>query len=338
MNNSLSQTEDPVADSCDEDRSLRVGVLTNPLSGGNKKGGSAVSSLLANWPQVLHRQATDPESIREALTVFSRNGVELIVVNGGGGTVQAVLTVLGGVTLFARPPILALLSSGTTSMLSRDVGVAGAPVAALQKVLNWSTDTTDKALAVRSRPILRVETAGASPLFGMFFGAGAICEGINIFHSQDNPMGWRGQLMPALTMLRLLLPLFLKKESRIPPLSHKATLNGGQEEERVDLFLLVSSLERLFLGIRPYWGQEEGPLYYTAVAPRPKCLLRVLWSLFRPGRSRHATLANGYSSHNVQEVKLSLLEEFTLDGELYQAGEGTLTVSSSGPALFLCTR
>lgn len=336
MNNSPLQATGRPSDYFSDKRCLQVGVLTNPLSGGNRKGGRAIRKLLAGWTEVLHREATKPDDVLKVLSDFAQKGVELLVINGGDGTVQAVLTVLGREKLFAKPPLLALLCAGTTSMLSRDVGVAGSPAIALQKIIDWSK-APGKELAVCSRPIVQVQRGSQAPLFGMFFGAGAICEGIKIFHSRNNPMGWRGQLMPALTMLTLLLAILFRNRDRLPPLVHKISFNGCRQEERADLLFLVSSLERLFLGMRPYWGEEDGPLYYTAVAARPKRLLRVLPSLFRSGKSCHTTSSNGYSSHKVQEIQLTLQGDFTLDGELYAVAENPVTISSAGPALFLCS-
>ena len=327
----LRDSEQP-QDNYSNGHCLKVGVLTNPRSGGNKKGDRAVARLLANWREVTHREAFEPDSIFKALSDFSREGIELLVINGGDGTVQAVLTNLGNQKIFARPPLLSLLRAGTTSMLPRDVGVAGSPAAALQRVLEWSKSTNND-LVIQSRSILRVQR-DSEDLYGMFFGAGAICEGIRIFHSKDNPMGWRGQLMPMLTMGRLLLAIFC---NRVPPFKNNTRINCGEDEQRADLFVLISTLDRLFLGMRPYWGTEEGPLRYTAVRTKPKYLLRVLLSLFGSGRCHHATPVNGYSSHNVEEVQLDIEGDFTLDGELYAKGMQPLTISSAGPALFVCS-
>ena len=318
-------------------RCLQVGVLTNPRSGGNKKGGRGISNVLAAWPNVMQREAVTPDDVAVALADFARNGVELIVINGGDGTAQAALTAIGNDEIFLRPPLLSLLCAGTTSMLPRDVGIAGSPASALQRALVWG-NSPDTSLTVCSRPILRVERTSELPLFGMFFGTGAICQGIRIFHSKDNPMGRRGQLMPTITMLRLLLAILRKDHDQVPPFLARTSLDGRPVQKSENLFVLISTLERLFLGMRPYWGKEDGPLRYTAVATEPKCLLRVLVSLFRPRMSRHATPANGYISHNLQSVQIDMAGDFTLDGELYAAGEGPVSLTPAGPVNFLCTR
>ena len=280
----------------------------------------------------MHREASEPDGIFKALTEFAGSGVELLVVNAGDGTVQAVLTHLGNQMMFARPPLFCLLCAGTTSMLPRDVGMAGRPVAALQRVLNWSRSTNGE-LNLQKRAILRIQR-DTDALFGMFFGAGAICDGIRIFHNRDNPMGWRGQLMPMLTMARLLLAVLC---NRVPPFVHTVSLDRREPEQRSDLFILASTLELLFLGMRPFWGTGHAPLRYTAVSARPKYLLWVLSSLFGLGGRRYAKPENGYFSHNAEQIKLAMQGDFTLDGELYAAGNLPVAISTAGEVLFVCS-
>lgn len=313
---------------------LRVGVLTNPNSGGNKKGGRAVHDVLAKWPDTVHHAAYEPESIARALSRFAQHGIDLLIINGGDGTIQATLTSLGNSDFFDSPPLLALLRSGTTSMLSRDIGIPGTPAFALQRILEWAncTNTDFSALA---RPVMRVQRLGQPPLFGMFFGAGLICRGIKLFHSKDNPMGWRGQLMPTITMIRLLLSILFKDRAHAAPLASSISMDGRPPEASEVHLLLASTLERLFLGMRPYWGEGDGPVHFTAIKTEPRYLLSVLFSVFRSQKNCHAIPDNGYISHNINELQLEMEGDFTLDGELYDAGEGKVTITPAGPVLFL---
>ena len=313
-----------------------MGVLTNPRSGGNKKGLGGIYNILAQWPEVLHREAFTPEGMAEALTFFAQNGVELIIINGGDGTAQAVLTLIERAEIFTTPPLLALLRAGTTSMLPRDVGIPGSAVAGLSRALRWAKNR-DADLALQPRPILRVQRAdGQSTQCGMFFGAGAICQGIKEFHSGVNPMGWRGQIMPGITLIRMLLAILRKNHERVPPLLTRSRIDGQAEQERLNLFVLISTLNHLFFKMRPYWGTEEAPLHYTEVAAEPKYLFRILPSLFRRQKNRYALPENGFVSHNIHEVQLAIEGDFTLDGELYAVGPGPLTISTAGPVMFLC--
>ena len=333
--NAASQNSEPGLNRFEEGSCLRVGVLTNPRSGGNKKGLSEIRSLLTKHPEVLHHEEFSPEGISEALSDFSKNGVEMVVINGGDGTVHAALTTIGRGDAFAKPPLFALLCAGTTSMLPRDVGIKGPSVEALSQVLRWARSTDEK-LGLLPRHVLEVKRgAGQPPLFGMFFGAGAITQGIKLFHRGVNPMGWRGEVMPGLTLLRMLLAILRKDHSKVPPLLARARLDKQPSKESATLLVLISTLERLFLGMRPYWGEEGGPLHYTAINSDSKKLFRVLPSLFSRQNNRYATPENGYISHNLNEVELEMDSDFTLDGELYESGQEPVVIRPAGPFAFL---
>jgi hypothetical protein len=65
--------------------------------------------------------------------------------------------------------------------------------------------------------------------------------------------------------------------------------------------------------------------------------MRVLPSLMRGDQSNHVKPANGYISHNVDEVRLTLDSGFNLDGELYTPDSrlGSVRVTHGGTASFL---
>ncbi len=334
--NNIGSSLNSVVDCSIDGHSLRVGVLSNPRSGGNKKGLGGIYKILAQWPEVLHREAFTLEGMTEALAYFAQNGVELIVINGGDGTAQAVLTLIDRAEIFPTPPLLALLRAGTTSMLPRDVGIPGSRTAGLSQALRWAKER-DSSLTLQPRPILRVQRGNGQPTqCGMFFGAGAICQGIKAFHSGVNPMGWRGQLMPGVTLLKMLLAVLRKNHETVPPLLTRSRIDEQPEQERLNLIVLISTLNHLFFGMQPYWGTEEGPLRYTEIAAEPKYLFRVIPSLFRWQKNRYATPENGFVSHNIHQVELAIEGDFTLDGELYAVGQGPLTISAAGPVMFLC--
>jgi diacylglycerol kinase (ATP) len=93
-----------------------IGVVINPLSGGNRNGLEDVRSVISAHPQVIHCDVQTPDDVQVALAQFARQKVNLLAVNGGDGTVQAVLTAIFQHQPFEEPPLLAVLQSGTTSM------------------------------------------------------------------------------------------------------------------------------------------------------------------------------------------------------------------------------
>ena len=313
-----------------------VGVLINPLSGGNQRGLDAIRQVIDGYPRVLHYDAQTPREIMEALTHFARQGVNLLAVNGGDGTVQAVLTHLFNHNPFQSMPLLAVLQSGTTSMTARDVGFPGSRVKSLLKLFRWAMKGEGQPRIIR-RPVLRVRAPGHPARCGMFFGTAAIYQGIQYFHSKINSRGLRGEVGPGLTILRFLWAAIRQHSNFIPAVPITVTLDKKPPRQFDSFVVLISTLERLFLGLYPYWGRETGPLHYTALRARPRNLFRALPSILRGRDGRHVTAANGFFSHNVDEVKLNLDSGFTLDGQLYtpETGMEPTVVSNGGTASFL---
>ena len=316
---------------------LRVGVLNNPLSGANRKGFRSVRKVLEAYPQVCHCDVQTPDDVASALADFARREINLLTINGGDGTIQAALTVLHHGSPFERLPLLAVLRAGTTSMTARDVGLKGSRAKGLRKLLQWACDCKGEAV-IQQRPVLRVQAApDAAPVFGMFLGTASIYQGIQFCNNRLNRPGFRGEWAPGLTIALFLLAVAVRGDRYVAPVPITVGLNEEPPEERNCFLLMVSALERLFLGLRPYWGEEHEPLHYTAVDSQPRYLLRALPALIRGRTNRYGTAENGYFSRNVQRVQLSLNGGFTLDGELFDARAhlGPVVVQNGGRASFL---
>jgi hypothetical protein len=140
-----------------------------------------------------------------------------------------------------------------------------------------------------------------------------------------------------LTLGRFLLAVVRRDKSLLSPTRATVRLDSEPPEQREFLLILVSTLERLFLGIRPYWSTETGPLYYTALGARPRHLLRALPALLRGQKGRFCAPEHGYFSRKVREVRLTLTGGFTLDGELYTLDNRVthLTITEGGKVSFL---
>ena len=317
-------------------RSLRLGVISNPLSGGTRSGFENIQRILHRYPSALHSEVKTLEDIETVLFEFARKEADVVVVNGGDGTIHGVLTVLFRSSPFDVLPPLALLRAGTASMIARDVGLRGPQGQALESLLCWAASGEPPPYILK-RSVLQVARPGHEPLFGMFFGTAGIYEGIKFCLNRVHRMGFGGELAAGLTLLWSLRAVFSQKTDRISPVSVGFGLDGKPAHQQEVLLMLVSTLERLFLGIRPYWGVESGPLHFTAVSAQPQYLLRALPSLVRGSVGRYGTPANGFISHNVHEVQLNLRHGFTVDGELYRSSHQTepITFSDAGDVSFI---
>ena len=321
---------DPVAR-----KQMNIGMITNLRSAGNRKYIGEVRKFLAQNPGIHYGEAVTASELNAALADFSARELDLLVVNGGDGTAQGVLTALYGRSIFIRPPVLALLRAGTTSMLARDVGVSGKPSAALAKIRAWNNDTGLNAQLIHERPVLKIwQKADEEPVCGMFFGSGAILRGIELCHSSMNPNGVRGELMPGLIMARLVLAGLTGNDKLLPATDMGIRLDKAPAMQNPYLLVLISTLERLFLGLHPFWGGEAAPLHFTAVKAKYSHVLRNVPFLLRGRRTATVSPENGFVSHNVRQITLDFRGRFTLDGELFEA-RAPLTIEAAGPARFL---
>ena len=320
----------------ESDQEQRIGILTNPLSGTNRKGMGTISQTISKYPRVLHKNVQTPEDISEALFDFASHNVDLVAISGGDGTVQAVLTVLFNNQPFATQPLLVVLEAGTTNMIAGDVGITGDQNKALRRLFQWAHNGSGQVLKTE-RPIIRLQVPGHEVKYGMFFGAASISQGIQYYQKNLHNKGLQGFPGICLTLARYLWAAISKQGRSIKGTRIEYGLNGQPLQKENFLLLFVSTLDRLFFGLRPFWGQEKGPLRFTAVRSQAKYLLRLLPSLARGRNTGKGTTKNGYYSSNVDEVKLFLDSPVALDGEIYTPEtilEPTV-LQSGGTATFL---
>ncbi len=315
-------------------RPLRVGVLHNIKSGKNRRARQGI--LAPEGGGVLQRDVYTPRDIAQALDGFALAGVGLVAINGGDGTVQAVLTRLFTHSPFPRQPLLAALPAGTTNMTAGDVGLKGNRARALRRLVAWAEHPQRRA-AIKRRAVLRVQAGPEhGPLYGMFFGTAAIMHGIRFCRQNVHTKGVRGELGPGLAMASLMFDLIRGNRRHMRPEDISVRLDTAPPVHHQSMVLLVSTLERLFLGLRPYWGQGHGPLYYTMLEARPRHLPRVLPALLRGRTHPRLTGEHGYTSHKVNRVELRLDCGYTLDGELHHPpAHSTVVISHGGDVCFV---
>src|SRR5262249_26125616 len=99
---------------------LRSAILTNPHSNRNRRHLPALRAQLAKHPEIRHIETPSLDALPGAVDALLEDGVELLAINGGDGTVHLTLTAL----LHAageRMPTIALLPGGATSMSARGI-------------------------------------------------------------------------------------------------------------------------------------------------------------------------------------------------------------------------
>jgi hypothetical protein len=312
-------------------------VLYNPGGGANLRAPSALPRIFDAHPELPWRAVSGPDSVAEALVAFAAAGVDPVVVSGGDGTVQATLSVLyGDASPYPAPPRLAVLRSGTTNMIANDAGLAGRPPRALARLLALAAAAPER-LATAERHVIRVELGAArAPVCGMYVGAATIVQGVAYCKRNVHRVGLRGEVAPGVTLARFALAMARGDRRIASPVPVGVALDGGARIDADYLIVQVTTLDRLFLGLRPFWGTEAAPLRYTSVRARPDAWLRALPALLRGRPNRLLTVAHGYASRNATSIALRLADRLVVDGELFEPAPGeTVILRDAGVARFV---
>lgn len=323
-------------------RPIRLGVINNPRSGRNlhRRILDGVLDVLADHPEVPHREVDTKDDIVAATLELWNRGSEVIVVNGGDGTVQAVLTVLLGSYPGEKLPLLAIVPGGTTNMIAGDVDRGGPSMRSLRALLG-SARFGRLAAKVVERPVMRMDLGSdTDSVFGMFFGAGAIYHGIRFCRQYIHTLGLRGETGPGLALAVFLSKVVLGGQggALFPPLTAWGTVDGKERRSRQYLGIMATTLNRLFLGLDPFWGEGRGDLRMTALSYGPRYAWRAALPIMRGKPNAYVRPENGYESLNADDVMLHIDSGFTLDGELYTPLPGEAVALRGGYSAFFLRR
>jgi Diacylglycerol kinase catalytic domain len=316
---------------------LKIGLISNPGSERNRRGLDDIHAASTDARDLVHVVAEDGQNLAEILADLARREIGLLVISGGDGTVQRLLTELLETRPFERPPPVAILPRGMANMTAGDVGLRGRLTHALPRLLE-TVRTGGLAGRLERRHVLRVENIkGLPPQRCMFLGAGAIYDAIEFCCRKVYSRGLKGNLGMGLTLGGFLLGGLFGNGDKGPIRGHDIAITVDQRpvSRAPRLLVLATTLDRLVLGARPFWDEGVRPIRFTSIGHPPARLIRsapkVLYGW------RRATLpGDAYVSGGAERLALGLSSAFTLDGELLEPEpRGPLLVTAPDRVAFV---
>src|SRR5262249_38992351 len=128
------------------------------------------------------------------------------------------------------------------------------------------------------RPILRLQRPRLPTLYGAFFGAAEVVEGIELCRKRFYPLNLPNTLAHGATLaLMFLRTLFRRGGGRM-----KVVDERGQEEDGRFFLIGVTALDELLFGLKPAPGESDRrDLHYLSVRKGFAAILKVLPDLFQ---------------------------------------------------------
>ena len=182
----------------------RIGIIENPRSQQNQKEFGELAQAAKNASIENYASLENFDDLGNILKDFGNKGVNLLVLSGGDGTVQATLTELTLKHPFETLPRIAIMARGMTNMTAADVGLSGKGVKGFERLLKAVENGSLPSKLVH-RHLLKLENIkDHSPRVGMFFGCAAITRAIETCRSQVHPLKAEAEVASGITLAKLL--------------------------------------------------------------------------------------------------------------------------------------
>jgi len=316
--------------------SFRPALICNPGSGSVEKRGSVLECAALARPDIPFVTVDDFDNLPALVGALGRDGVNTFVIEGGDGTLKAVLTAAECTPEFASPPAIAMLPGGSTNLACKVMGLRrpdAAGVAALMERLD--AGHTGECV---SQPALTIETDGGGREAGFLLSTGSAARAMLYAKREVLGRGARGSLAVVMTALRLLAaPQKTFDQDGAPVLgASRLVLDaGGAHYDGEHAFALMTTLPHLNLGLKPFWGAGEGAVAVTharwPVDGLRRAALRIAFGQAGPMCEKH-----GLTSLRAHALTFRHCDRVVLDGEALPCPpDGEFRVGATAPVRFL---
>ena len=307
-----------------------VGLIRNPRSRHNV----GASPPLVYRPNVISEAPATREALRDTLAMFAARGIDLLVVDGGDGTIRDVLTCAGD-SFGARWPDIAILPSGKTNALGIDLGVPAG------WTLDAAMDTAVRGHTIQRSPVEIVHRDVARPrVRGFLLGAGGFVDATELAQHTHRAGAFNGLAVGLALAGAIGSTLFGRADNRWRRGSRMALrysddarpLHGAAtDSDTARYMMLASTLERMPAGLKPF-GRPRAGLKSLVVDAPPRGLATSVPFLLA-GHEGAWLEDRGYHRIDASAFDVELDAGFILDGETFPGG--AYRVAQGAPLRFV---
>jgi hypothetical protein len=240
-------------------------------------------------------------------------GTQVILIDGGDGTVREVLSRVPEIWGAALPRV-GILPRGNTNLIAREVGG-----------LRSANAVVDVHYPAGEHRTLR----------GFILGWGAYATGTRIARQEIAARGPGQAALAVVSTLRRAL-LGAGRRALRRGVATRISIDGVPAKDSARFMGLATTLkQRLVAGMNPFWGEGPGPIRWLDIhAPGHRLALAA--PLLALGRPRRWMTRAGYASGRAARIELTLDTPFIMDGEAFPpAKSGPMILSAREEIAFI---
>jgi diacylglycerol kinase family enzyme len=300
-----------------------IAVVSNPRSRQNRRnpGLSGQMSFMLGTRGKVAQPHTRDELVEQARH-FRDDGIDILAVNGGDGTLHIVLTAFLEAYEGEPLPPVAILRGGTMNTIASGLGVRGSPAELLSALL--LRYHTDQPLPMAERNILKIE-GGEKPEYGFLFGNGLLSNFLAEHYASAEP----SPLTAAWLLVRAIGSAVVGGEliRRLSaPAECAVEVDGVPWAAERYLTVTIGTVDDIGFRFRPFFEalRHPGRMHALGFAgdalSMVKVLPRVRMALPIEGRDIYSAIPQKVVLHSKTPAP------FMVDGDFHPAGQ-TVTVS-----------
>jgi len=306
-----------------------LAIITNNQSTQNRNNTEWLHTIIMDHKWIHHFTIDDHSQMVKVIRSCAERSINTIMINGGDGTIGLVLSALLNDAPYRTPPPLVILPSGKTNMTAGSWSLKNNSKQDLELFLKrYSKGILDQTTV--SRNILTIHEENQEPKHGAFFGSADIVEGILYCRKYIYPMGLPNSISHVLSIAALLTRAVMNNNaSNIVQTVDSA---NNWREEAIFFALVLTTMDKLLLGIECKTSQGQGPINYMSLKPGFMSIFAAAPHMIKQ------RLVSGYNRivRNSRSITLSFDGHYTLDGEIYLANKTKpLTITSNHVLRFI---
>jgi diacylglycerol kinase (ATP) len=321
----------------DGEELMKRGLIVNPQSGKASGKGLELAALLKDDARVIIRILHDFSDLRVSLDDMAQAGVGELFISSGDGTVQAIQTEIAEHYAPEFFPRLALLPHGTTNMTAADLGFRNRNVKVQADFI-----ANREARVISQRLTLRVANPRDGKVrHGMFLGTGAVWQGTVFCQDAVHRVGLKGDFATFATLVAAIgRSVFSRADPDDPARIDRPYAIGVSRDCEAtvtdrQLLLLATTLDKLILGTRPFWGGKSGPIRLSTIPYPVPSIARWLLPLMYGGEDRR--VPSGAQSLSGNAFKIRADTPYVIDGEFFEGpAEGPLRLETGAEFTYVC--